>query len=310
MSRPLMDGGIVIPRGGAMIFGIDTASVAGNKNPNWAQAKAQGPLSFALLRASFGTTPDTTFARDWPRLREVGLVRGAYLFLRFPRAGKPAPDPAAQARTLIQVVGELGPGDLPPTVDVEFPGKGRSETGLGVDECLAGIGTAITVLTDHYGVAPIVYTSARVWREDLGNAAGDQIANLGESPLWLARYFFASGKPAARDAAAFADGALTPAVPPPWGDADNWWIHQYQGDAVDLPGFPSGNVDMNRFNPMIKGARGDRVRWVQRRLGIAVNGRFDPAMETAVRKFQARQGLVPDAVIGPRSFAQLAWTGV
>ena len=59
----------------------------------------------------------------------------------------------------------------------------------------------------------------------------------------------------------------TPPVPPPWGDATNWWIHQYQGDAVRLPGFPTGNVDMNRFNTMTRGATGDRVRWVQRRSG-------------------------------------------
>ena len=40
-----------------MIFGIDTASVAGNKNPDWTRAKAQGPIGFALIRATYGITP-------------------------------------------------------------------------------------------------------------------------------------------------------------------------------------------------------------------------------------------------------------
>jgi hypothetical protein len=30
-----------------MIFGIDTASVAGNKNPDWVKAKATGSIAFA-----------------------------------------------------------------------------------------------------------------------------------------------------------------------------------------------------------------------------------------------------------------------
>src|ERR1044071_624645 len=104
-----------------MIFGIDTASVAGNKNPDWLKAKAVGPISFAIIRASFGTTRDTTFDRDWPRLKEAGLVRGGYLFLRFPRDGKSAPTPEAQAAAVIDVIGDLEDGDLPPSLDVEFP---------------------------------------------------------------------------------------------------------------------------------------------------------------------------------------------
>jgi peptidoglycan hydrolase-like protein with peptidoglycan-binding domain len=108
-----------------------------------------------------------------------------------------------------------------------------------------------------------------------------------------------------RDAAAFASGKLDPPVPPPWGDAGNWWIHQYQGDATNFPGF-SGNVDMNRFNVAFKGARGARVRWIQRRLGVTENGAFDAATEGAVRAFQDDNDLVSDGVVGPRTFAYLA----
>ena len=285
-----------------MIFGVDTASVAGNRNPDWVKAKAIGPIGFAIIRSNFGTTRDTTFARDWPRLKQAGLVRGAYFFLRFPRGNKPAPAPQAQAAAAIATIGDLEDGDLPPTVDVEFPGKGRAETGLTARECLDRVRAAWTALKRHYGVAPLVYTSARVWRDDLGNAPAGELT---ESPLWLARYFFKPG-PAVRDAAALTGGKRNPPVPPPWGDADNWWIHQYQGDAVKLPGFPTGNVDMNRFNAAFSGARGARVRWVQRRLGIAESGRFDAGTEAAVRAFQDDNALVTDGIIGPRTFAYLA----
>jgi lysozyme len=288
-----------------MIFGIDTASVAGNKNPDWTKAKATGPINFAIIRSNYGTTPDAAFARDWPQLKQAGLVRGAYLFLRFPRGSQPAPTPEAQAAAAIATIGDLEAGDLPPAVDVEFPGNGRSETGLSAQECLDGVRAACAALKENYGVAPLIYTSARVWRDDLGNAPAD---DLTESPLWLARYFFKAG-PARRDAAAFADGKRDPPVPPPWGDAGNWWIHQYQGDATKFPGF-TGKVDMNRFNVVFLGARGARVSWVQRRLAIADSGRFDSATEDAVRGFQDDNDLVSDGVIGPRTFAYLARVAV
>jgi GH25 family lysozyme M1 (1,4-beta-N-acetylmuramidase) len=284
-----------------MIFGIDTASVAGNQNPNWLQAKAEGPISFAIIRSNFGTARDRTFSRDWSRLKAAAIVRGAYLFLRF--SARRTTSTEDQARALIDTVGPLDQADLPPTVDVEFP-EGRAASGLTIDECLDHVRVAVEVLKRHYGAAPLIYTSARVWREDLANRDAPDFI---ESPLWLARYFYKAKTTAARDAAAFAGGQRTPAVPPPWGDADNWWIHQYQGDGVNLPGFPTGNVDMNRFNTLIKGAQGDRVRWVQRRLRISENGRFDASMETALRSFQKRNGLVADAAIGPRTFACLAW---
>jgi murein L,D-transpeptidase YcbB/YkuD len=107
--------------------------------------------------------------------------------------------------------------------------------------------------------------------------------------------------------AARVDALQDPPVPPAWGDATNWWIHQYQGDAVKLPGFPTGNVDMNRFNVMSVGATGDRVRWVQRRLGVAQTGAYDSATDATVRAFQQRKGLMPSGVIDPRSFAYISW---
>lgn len=285
-----------------MILGIDTASVAGNKSIDWTVAKASG-LSFAILRAAWGDVADTLFAKEWPRLAEAGLVRGGYLFLRYPRGGKKAPEPEKQAAAMIAALGPIQPSDLPPTLDLEFPGNGRADTGMTVGACLNWALRARSVLKKEYGVDPILYTSRRVWRDDLGDTRND---NFVECPLWLARYPFAKGK-VVRAGAAF-DGMAAPPVPPPWGDEDNWWIHQYQGDATGCPGFNGGNVDMNRFNPLYAGATGARVTWVQERLGMAKpSGEFDDVTVTAVKAFQAARGLVADAIVGPRTFAYLAW---
>ena len=287
----------------SVIFGLDTASVAGNKNPNWVQAKDEASISFAIIRSNWGVWEDSVFMRDWPKIKAAGIVRGAYLFLRFPhpKHNMMAPDPVSQARALVNTVGSLDESDFPPTIDVEFP-DARRVTGMTARQCLDGVRAAWIVLKDYYRAAPIIYTSARVWHEDLDDLPAPDLV---ESPLWLARYPFKKG-PAVRDARV--SRLNPPPVPPPWGDATNWWIHQYQGDAIRLPGFPTGNVDMNRFNMMQRGATGDRVKWVQRRLGVAQNGQFDAAMDRALRAFQNRKGLVSNGVVDPRTFAYLCWS--
>jgi hypothetical protein len=224
-----------------------------------------------------------------------------------------APDPVTQAKAFIKTVGSLREPDLPPSLDVEFPGdkrrpgaSGGSLTGMNQKQLLDGVREAWRVLKNEYGVAPIIYTSARVWVEDLGNSPAPDLV---ESPLWLAKPWpYKLHAPAVWNAGIFASGRLDPKVPSPWGDATNWWIHQYQGDAdfSRLPGFKQ--VDMDRFNSMVMGATGDRVRWVQRRLGIAQNGRFDTAMDSALRAFKARRGFDSETGVGLRTFASLCWS--
>jgi peptidoglycan hydrolase-like protein with peptidoglycan-binding domain len=292
-----------------IIFGLDTYSGDGNKKPNWAQAKAQVPIDFAIIQSNYGVWEDSVFKRDWPRLKDAVIVRGAYLFLRFPPPvskyhEKKVPDPVSQAEAFIKTVGTLHESDLPPSLDVEFPG-GRQFTGMTARQLLDGVRAAWKVLKDHYHVAPIIYTSARVWQEDLSNLPA---LDLVESPLWLAKPWpFKLHHPAVWNAGIFAGGHLDPKVPSTWGPG-NWWIHQYQGDADAraLSGF--NQVDMDRFNPMRAGVSGDRVMWVQRRLGIVQNGRFDSAMSSALRTFQDKKGLPPNGVIDPRTFAYLCWS--
>jgi N-acetyl-anhydromuramyl-L-alanine amidase AmpD len=55
-----------------------------------------------------------------------------------------------------------------------------------------------------------------------------------------------------------------------------------------------------------RGATGALVKEVQGKVGAPVTGTFDAATEAAVRQFQRQHDLVPDGIVGPRSWATLA----
>jgi peptidoglycan hydrolase-like protein with peptidoglycan-binding domain len=47
---------------------------------------------------------------------------------------------------------------------------------------------------------------------------------------------------------------------------------------------------------------------VQAIVGVAATGLFDGATEAAVRRFQRDHGLVPDGIVGPRTWATIGTT--
>ena len=286
------------------MLGIDCASVDDGVNVEWGTATREGRVSFALVRGAYGDDADAAFERSWRALKDNAVPRGAYLFLRFPLIGRPPPaDPTTQAERFAATIGDLGPGDFPPTIDVEFESKdGRAGTGLTAAQAIEWVAAAWRVLAARYRAAPLIYTSARIWQEELDDAPAPELV---DSPLWLAKPWpWSVRSPAHRDTAFFDDGRHDPGVPTPWGS--QWFIHQYQGDALGFPGFPS-TVDINRFRPIPLGATGDHVRWIQRRLGIATSGTFDAATRDATIVHQRAHGLVADGVVGPRTFASLCW---
>jgi hypothetical protein len=54
-----------------------------------------------------------------------------------------------------------------------------------------------------------------------------------------------------------------------------------------------------------RGARGDLVRQIQTRIALPEDGLFTAGMEATVREFQRGRGLVPDGIVGPRTWASL-----
>jgi len=54
-----------------------------------------------------------------------------------------------------------------------------------------------------------------------------------------------------------------------------------------------------------RGATGDLVKQVQARVGTSVDGNFGPNTEAKVRTFQRDHNLVPDGIVGPKTWAAL-----
>ena len=62
-------------------------------------------------------------------------------------------------------------------------------------------------------------------------------------------------------------------------------------------------VDPQNRPTLRRGATGKLVERLQTRLGIHVDGDFGPRTEAAVRQFQRDKGLVPDGIVGPKSWS-------
>lgn len=58
--------------------------------------------------------------------------------------------------------------------------------------------------------------------------------------------------------------------------------------------------------PLRRGSQGEDVKWVQGIIGATQDGDFGPATERSVRRWQSKQGLATDGVVGPKTWARLA----
>ena len=64
-------------------------------------------------------------------------------------------------------------------------------------------------------------------------------------------------------------------------------------------------IDTNGRRTLQRGSRGEDVRTVQTKIGIAADGVFGPATEAAVRQFQRNRNVVPDGIVGPKTWQLL-----
>lgn len=65
-------------------------------------------------------------------------------------------------------------------------------------------------------------------------------------------------------------------------------------------------LDSENRPTLRRGAKGELVKMIQAKVGAPVNGTFDAVTEVAVREFQRNNGLAPDGIVGPRTWATLA----
>lgn len=268
----------------------DYASVDEDARPNFAAFKSFGGGA-AIVRAvyTYGSLVkvDPTPARDRDAAVKAGLVWGQYLILGW----------HADVEAQVAAMPDPLPGDMPPFLDIEFPGlKGRSDTGLTAEAALARCQLAYELLLKRFPVVGI-YTSERVWREDLSSLA----STLGRTaPLWLkTAYAYRVHNPPHLEAR----GQVGP-LPRPWlvDGSPRAWIHQFQGDAIQVPGF-STTVDLSEFLTLT-GVTDPRVPWVAEQLARH-NTPIADGFGLTVQQFQSANGLDSDGMIGARTFAAL-----
>lgn len=286
------------------MIGIDWAGIDGNRHPDLKLARAAG-VGFGIRKAfQYPYGADAGLVEDWNAMKAAGIVRGIYVF---PDVHPNAASPATQVRmaaNALALAGGLEPGDLPPALDVEFPG---GKLPRAIADVVSFLEEFATAMRDAFGCWPLLYTSERVWDGSDTDALRSPASWLPtKCPLWVktgylhaARTHITLGTPQGR-----------PRIPKAWGSlpSPGEWINQWDGDQIGLPGF-SSTVDVNRMLPLDATANyldAARVAWVQRILGVEATARMDDVTIAAIKAFQERAGLDADGVIGIRTFALLA----
>jgi len=184
--------------------GIDVSHHSGDVE--WEQVVSDG-LTFGLAKASEGVDwTDPMFATNWKKMKSARIIRGAYHFYIADD------DPIEQAKNFIQNV-TLGPGDLPPVVDIEKPGKIKG------DALAKEIKRWLDHVENHFGVKPIIYTTPNFWNANVGGDFSDY-------HLWISNF-----------------GTDSPRIPDAF---SQWLIWQYR-ENIPILGVASG-ADLSKLN--------------------------------------------------------------
>jgi GH25 family lysozyme M1 (1,4-beta-N-acetylmuramidase) len=188
------------------LFGIDVSKWQGQID--WQQAANSG-VTYAIIRATHGTAIiDEWFDYNWEQAHENGVIAGVYQYF------EPAEDPIVQADIMLEMMGQLQPGDLPPVIDVE------SATNSTPAQTAAAVRQWIDHVEAATGVKPIIYTGRYFWQDNVMSA------EFADYPLWIAHYT-----------------TDCPNIPDPW---TSWAFHQYSSSG-SVPGI-AGAVDTNLFD--------------------------------------------------------------
>jgi lysozyme len=136
------------------------------------------PLSFVFIRASVAMADgnleeDRLFRDNWRKSRENAITRGAYHFY------SPKVDINEQIRIFKRIV-KLRSGDLPPVLDVENYDRGNIYI---TKKNLPDILKWLKTVHNHFGVAPIIYTSKKLYQDYFKNNA-----KFAKYHFWLANY--------------------------------------------------------------------------------------------------------------------------
>ncbi|MCA9650027.1 MAG: glycoside hydrolase family 25 protein [Myxococcales bacterium] len=197
----------VVCADGETLMGIDVSYYQGDID--WNAVAADG-VTFAWVRVSHSLQFfDPQFEANLAGARAAGVHTGVYQYF------EPSEDPVAQADLLLESMGPLLPGDMPPMIDVE------SQDPVAAGAYVDAIQAWIDRIEEVTGVQPFIYTGYYYWNDNVGGSG--QFASY---PLWIANY-----------------NAGCPLIPDVWA---SWTIHQYC--ACESVAGISGAVDGDTFN--------------------------------------------------------------
>lgn len=167
-----------------IVHGIDVSYY--QEDIDWNKVAAEGH-KFAFIRVSDGLYHiDSKFSQNWSGAKSAGIIRGAYQFFR------PNLDAIEQAQLLLDKMGPLEKGDLPPVIDVE------TTEGLSPSKVAGKVAEWINHIESKLGVKPIIYTGYYFWKDNVKSTA------FGDYLLWEAWYHD------------FQDTSFCPLTPDPW----------------------------------------------------------------------------------------------
>ncbi|MFD5175531.1 glycoside hydrolase family 25 protein [Nocardia sp. NPDC058379] len=178
---------------------------------DWHAVRAAGH-QFAMVKATEGLHyVNPYFVPDSLLMRTAGVARGTYHFAR-PEL-PPEPQAALYAAT---VLGQNGPLDLPPVLDLETSG------GLPPDALIDWTQRYLNTVQALTGRAPIIYTYPNFWKTAMADTS-----LFTRYPLWIADY----------------RGEAEPEVPGNWPT----WTFWQTTDRGSIPGI-GGATDLNLYN--------------------------------------------------------------
>ena len=291
-------------REGVNVIIPDYAGEDGN-TPDFAKVKTVSDAVYIKkYQEPYG--PDSAYGRDADNARAAGLTVGAYLF---PNWHSSANSAQAQVQEFRNSPGDVIPhADLPPAVDVEFPG-GVAATGRNPADLIEEVRLIVLEIQDQMGVSPTIYSSYNQFY-DLKFPAAPWAACC---PMWVKTAYRLGAKqppdtvqpqPVHLGASA-ADPRDYYRVPDPWAPV-GFWLRQIQGDSVGWAGF-NHTVDLSVFHSLNYGDHDPLVAWLQKKIGIPVDSWFGHDTQDALKAFQAKNNLTVTGWMDVETFACLAW---
>lgn len=152
----------------SLLYGIDVSHYQGAIN--WVSVGTDTAISFVIIRATMGEKQDERFKYNLRSANSRGFIIGVYHYF------DPNKDARIQARNFISNV-QKNDLHLRPIVDIEKLNRQKDE-----DKLVRDLKTYISLIEEHYGMRPIIYTYLNFYHLNLAGRIED------DYDYWVAAY--------------------------------------------------------------------------------------------------------------------------